>query len=91
MKYVLLYEPPDDLAKARELFPAHAATWKKFQDRQQLLMIGPFTDPRHGAMGIFSSRAAAEAFVQEDPFVAQGVVKRWELREWREAIVAEGG
>lgn len=90
MKHVLLYGAATDLARARALFPEHRAAWKEFVDRGELLMIGPFTDPRQGAMGIFSTREAADRFVALDPFVREGVVESWELREWREAIVPEG-
>ncbi len=90
MKYVVFYEGPSDMERVRQLFPAHKAKWKEFQERGQLLMIGPFADPRLGAMGIFSTREAAEDFITVDPVVLEGVVKRWELREWREAIGPEG-
>jgi uncharacterized protein len=86
VKYVLFYEAAADMSRAREIFPAHRAKWQEFVARGQLLMIGPFTDPRQGAMGVFTTRAAAEEFVQVDPFVLEGVVKKWELREWREAL-----
>lgn len=50
-------------------------------------MIGPFTDPPAGsAMGIFATRAAAEAFVAADPFVSQGIVTRFTIREWNEVL-----
>ncbi len=87
MKYVLSYSAPSDMARVRELFPAHRAAWKAFQDRGELLMIGPFADPQQGAMGIFTTREAAEAFLKSDPFVLGRVVNHWEIREWREAIV----
>ena len=88
MKYVLFYEAAADMNRARELFPAHRAKWQEFVARGQLLMIGPFTDPGQGAMGVFTTRAAAEEFVRVDPFVLEGVVKKWELREWREALTS---
>ena len=50
-------------------------------------MVGPFTDePAGGAMGVFATRDAAERFVKADPFVAQGVVATWTIREWNEAL-----
>jgi uncharacterized protein YciI len=49
-------------------------------------MIGPFSNPHDGAMGIFKTREAAEAFATGDPFVLNGVVARWHVREWMEAI-----
>ncbi len=50
-------------------------------------MVGPFTDqPAGGAMGIFTTRPAAEAFVKADPLVTQAVVARWTIREWKEVL-----
>ena len=88
-KYVVLYESADNVAaKAPAHFAAHRARWKEFADRGDLLMIGTFADPqKHGAMSIFRTRESAEEFALTDPFVLNGVVKRWEIREWNEALV----
>ncbi len=87
-KYVLFYESADDVrSKAPQHFPAHVARWKEFQDRGTLLMIGTFANPQgEGSMAIFTTREAAEAFAKSDPFVLNGVVLRWSIREWNEAI-----
>jgi uncharacterized protein len=37
-------------------------------------------------MSVFTSREAAEEFAKGDPFVVNGVVRSWEVREWNEAI-----
>lgn len=88
MKYVLFYEAaPDFKAKVPAHFEAHRALWRTFQADGRLLMIGPFADePAGGAMGVFTSRAAAEEFVRLDPFVTGGIVARWTIREWNEAL-----
>jgi uncharacterized protein len=88
MKYVLLYESaPDFRAKVPLHFDAHRALWRAFRAEGTLLMIGPFTDePAGGAMGIFTTREAAERFVGQDPFVTGGLVSRWTIREWKEAL-----
>jgi uncharacterized protein YciI len=88
MKYVLFYEAaPDFMAKIPAHIEAHRALWKQFSDAGTLLMIGPFTDqPAGGALGIFSTRAAAEAFVAADPFVKHGLVAKFTLREWNEVL-----
>src|SRR5207245_11790241 len=88
VKYVLFYDGAADMNRAREVFPAHRAKWQEFVARGELLMIGPFSDPRQGAMRVFATREAAEEFVRVDPFLLEGVVKKWELREWREAIAS---
>jgi uncharacterized protein YciI len=88
VKYVLFYDGAADMERARAVFPAHRAKWQEFVARGELLMIGPFVDPRQGAMGVFATRESAEAFVRVDPFILEGVVRKWELREWREAIAS---
>jgi len=85
-KYVLQYESADDVrAKALLHFAAHKARWHEFLDQGTLLMIGTFSD-LEGSMAVFSSREAAEEFARSDPFVLNGVVSSWRVREWNEAI-----
>ena len=83
LRYVLFYES-GDLSLAAENFPAHKARYEEFMRRGVLLSLGPFSD-RSGSMAVFTSREAAEEFVSGDPFVLHGVVKAWQVREWREA------
>ena len=88
MKYVLLYESADDVAtRARPVFPAHGARWQEYVDAGTLLMIGTFADvQQHGSMAIFTTREAAEEFARSDPFVLEGVVRRWKVRDWNEVL-----
>jgi len=87
-KYVLFYESADDVrSKAPVHFAAHVAPWKEFQGHGTLLMIGTFANAQEdGSMAIFTTREAAEAFARSDPFVLNGVVRGWSIREWNEAI-----
>jgi uncharacterized protein len=90
VKYVMRYElAADGMARVGELFPQHEALWHRFREEGTLLAIGPMADPTQGAMGIFSTRQAAEAFVAADPFVTEGVVGRWEILEWNEVLLPE--
>jgi uncharacterized protein len=88
VKYVLFYESADDvLSKAPAYFPAHSARLDEFQAAGTLLMVGTFGDPqKEGSMAIFTTREAAEDFAQGDPFVLNGVVKDWHIREWNEVL-----
>jgi hypothetical protein len=40
-----------------------------------------------GSMSIFTTREAAEEFAAGDPFVLNGVVSGWQIREWNEVLV----
>jgi hypothetical protein len=88
VKYLLFYESaPDVGAKAASHFAARRARWIEFNKAGTLLMIGTFSDPQdEGSMAIFTSHEAAEEFASGDPFVLHGVVRRWYIREWNEAL-----
>jgi uncharacterized protein YciI len=88
VKHVLFYDSaPDVLSKAPAHFPAHKARLDDFHARGTLLMVGTFGDPQaEGSMAIFTTRAAAEEFVEGDPFVLNGVVRAWHIREWNEIL-----
>jgi len=87
MKYLMFYEmAPDGLSKAMANLPAHQARLKEFHQNGTLLMAGPYGSPPVGALGVFTSRSAAEAFVAGDPFVLNGVVGKHNIQEWSEAL-----
>jgi uncharacterized protein YciI len=89
VKYLLFYEPAADFRSQAPLhFPAHRARLDAFHARGTLLMAGALVNPMDGrALGIFTTREAAEEFVREDPFVVHGVVGEWQIREWNEVLV----
>jgi len=87
MKYVVMYEMGAEAPlKIREHMPAHRAWWGEFQAQGTLLAIGPLSDGT-GALGVFSTRAAAEKYVAGDPFVTTGAVERWKIWEWNEVLL----
>ena len=81
VRYVVFYDS-GDLSLAAEHFPAHQARYQEFLSRGVLLALGPFMD-RSGSLAIFTTREAAEEFAAADPFVLNGVVSGWQIREWR--------
>lgn len=87
MKVIMFYElAQDGLSKALTHFQAHRARLDEFHARGVLLMAGPFANPADGALGVFTSREAAEEFIEGDPFVVNGVVGKWRLVEWNEVL-----
>lgn len=63
------------------VFPRHEAVVDQFIARGDVLGIGPFSD-RRGSLAIFRSREAAQAFVEQDPFILEGILASYEIREW---------
>jgi uncharacterized protein YciI len=49
---------------------------------------GAFADPVDGAMLLFAGedRTVAEKFAREDPYVLNGLVERWHVREWTTVV-----
>lgn len=89
VKYVVFYQSADDVAsKAPAHFPAHFARGQEFHAQGTLLMFGTFGNPHEeGAMAVFTTREAAEEFINGDPFVLNGVIRNWYIREWNEVFV----
>jgi uncharacterized protein len=88
MKAVLLYRSAKDVMEKVPLhFPAHKARVDAFHARGDLIAVGTWADPREGSMAVFRSRAAAEEFVKEDPFVLNGVVASHEIKDWDETLL----
>ena len=69
------------------VYPRHKAVVDKFISRGVVLRIGPFTDG--GNMAIFKTRADAEAFSKADPFILEGLVKSFVIKDWRDALLPE--
>ena len=63
------------------VYPRHKAVVDAFVARGDVIGIGPFSD-RAGSLAIFRSREAAELFVKQDPFILEGLIASFEIREW---------
>jgi len=88
MKFVSFYDvAPTALPKLKEHFPAHRTRLEEFHARGVLLAAGPLGNPPDSAMGIFTSREAAEEFIKGDPFVINGLVSKWRVVEWNAAFI----
>ncbi|WP_295559400.1 YciI-like protein [uncultured Hyphomicrobium sp.] len=89
MHYVLFYDyVPDYLERRGPLREAHFALASIAIERGELFLGGAFAGPADGAMIVFSgsSPAVAENFARADPYVAQGLVTRWWVREWTTVV-----
>lgn len=85
MHYLLFYEAAEDYLSRRAAFrQAHLELAWKASDRGELVLGGALANPVDGAVLIFKgdSSEVAERFALADPYVANGLVKRWYVREW---------
>jgi hypothetical protein len=85
MHYLLFYDVVEDYVERRKpLRSAHLARCNEAVARGELVLGGGLADPVDAAILLFrsSSPEAAERFAAGDPYVLNGLVKSWRVREW---------
>ena len=85
MHYLLFYELADDyITRRAEFRNAHLEMAWKASERGELQLAGALANPTDGAVLLFKgdSPEVAEKFARSDPYVKNGMVKRWHVREW---------
>lgn len=86
MKAVVIGEPSGaSMDTIMAVYPRHKAVVDGFVARGEVIGIGPFTD--RGNMGIFRTREAAEAFSRQDPFILEGLIKSFVIRDWDDKML----
>jgi len=89
MHYILFYDVVDDYLERRTPFrAAHLKSIREAHARGELVLAGALSDPADAAVFVFrgSSPAAAERFAQSDPYVLNGLVKSWRVRNWNVVV-----
>jgi uncharacterized protein YciI len=83
--YLLLYDYVDDyLVRRAEFRAAHVAYAREAIARGELVLGGAFADDPPGAVLLFTAASpqAVEDFARADPYVLNGLVTGWRVREW---------
>jgi len=89
MHYLLFYDVVDDYVERRLAFrDAHLLLARQAVERGELVLGGALANPVDGAVLLFrgSSPAVAERFASADPYVINGLVTRWHVREWTTVV-----
>ena len=83
--FLLFYDVADDYLQRRAQFRnAHLEkAWTASADGT-LMLAGALADPVDGAVLLFTApdKTVVEAFAKADPYVLNGLVTRWRVREW---------
>jgi uncharacterized protein YciI len=88
MKAVVFYETGNASMDAIiAAFPRHKIVADAFAARGEVIGIGTFAEGREGSMAIFRSREAAEAFVKQDPFVLEGLIGKYTIKDWNDSLI----
>jgi len=89
MHYLLFYELGEDyLARRAEFREAHLEKAWQAHERGELVLGGALADPVDQAVLMFKgdSPRVAEAFAKADPYVINGLIKRWYVRLWNTVV-----
>ncbi|MCM4157687.1 YciI-like protein [Gramella sp. AN32] len=87
--YILFYETVNDyLEKRGQYREEHLKLANTARKNGNLIMAGAFANPADGAALIFKAENAEipKEFAKNDPYVKNGLVKNWELRDWTVVI-----
>ena len=89
MHYLLFYEVAEGYVERRVPFrQLHLAHAKQAVERGELVLGGTLADPLDVAVLLFrgDSPEVAESFARIDPYVLNGLVARWYVREWTTVV-----
>lgn len=87
--FALFYDTADDYVARRAQFRAqHLEKAREAYARGELILAGALADPVDRALLVFRTpdQEAVEEFARHDPYVTQGLVRRWEVRLWNVVI-----
>ncbi len=92
MHFLLFYDVVEGYTERRKPFrAAHLEYANGAVARGELVLGGALADPVDAALLLFRtpSREAVERFAARDPYVLNGLVKSWRVREWTTVIGPE--
>ncbi|PXA97910.1 hypothetical protein DMC47_10970 [Nostoc sp. 3335mG] len=87
--YLLFLDFADDFEARRGAFrDAHLTGAWAAADRGELVLAGALTDPMDQGIILFKgdSPAVVERFVEQDAYIANGLVRSWRIREWATTV-----
>jgi hypothetical protein len=90
--FLLLYDVCDGYETKRVPFrELHLKHGWAAHERGELLLGGALADPIDGAVLLFRGETpeVAERFAKADPYVTNGLVTRWRVREWTTVVGAD--
>ncbi|WP_420136612.1 YciI-like protein [Sphingomonas sp.] len=90
MKHYILFLEFSDSYEARrpEFRDEHLTKAWAAVDRGELVLAGALTDPVDTGVILFKgdSREVAEKFAKDDPYINNGLVRSWNIREWTTVV-----
>lgn len=89
MHFLMFYDAGDNYEERRKPFrAAHLSYAREAVARGELVLAGALANPIDGAVLLFrgDSAAVAENFAKSDPYVLNGLIRQWRVREWTTVV-----
>jgi uncharacterized protein YciI len=87
--FALFYYVVENFVERRAAYRAeHLRLAREACARDELIFGGAMSDPADTALLVFrdADKATVEDFARRDPYVVNGLVARWEVREWNVVV-----
>ena len=87
--FLLFYELSSDYLERRPQFRAEHLTYAwGAHERGELVIGGALADPPDGAVLLLQGedKRIAEEFARADPYVVNGLITRWYVRDWTTVV-----
>ena len=87
--YALIYHLVDDYLERRTKYrEEHLKLASESNEKGKLILAGAFSDPPDKALLIFKvdDKSLIEEFIRKDPYVKNGLITKWEIRDWTVVI-----
>jgi uncharacterized protein YciI len=87
--FALFYDVVDDFVARRAPYRAeHLRLAGEAHDRADIVLAGALAEPADTALIIFhcADKSIAEDFARRDPYVVNGLVKKWTVRPWNVVV-----
>ena len=86
--FALFYETVDGMSRPGPVSESASRSCARGLCPRRTLLAGAFADPVDRALLVFRApdKGAVEDFARQDPYVTEGLVRRWEVRSWTVVI-----
>jgi uncharacterized protein YciI/heme-degrading monooxygenase HmoA len=87
--YALIYELVDDMVTRRVPFrEEHLRLARESRERGELVLAGALAEPVDRALLVFlvDNKSKVESFACKDPYVINGLAKKWDVRPWNVVV-----
>ena len=87
--YALIYELVDDMVNRRAPFrEEHLRLAREARERGELVLAGALSEPVDSALLVFhvDDKSKVEGFARKDPYVINGLAKKWQVRPWNVVV-----